>query len=186
MTAKAVDHAVIGHGDIAVFTADRLTAVPAGNKGRMAAAIDKQNRLLSAFNTAGQSVQHRAGKDRLISAAEFFSHINDVHPGKRATFYALRHFKKGIISTIAHRKGQHAGGCAGQKQHTSGGFAALAPDVSCIILRISVREIAVFVLFIDDDESNVFKWGKDRRAGTDDNMDLAPADFPPFVKPLSA
>lgn len=61
-------------------------------------------------------------------------------------------------------------------------MAAEHGDVAPMVARGLILLVGIFVLFIDDDQSEIGQWREDCRAGTDDDAGLPFADAVPFVE----
>ena len=64
-------------------------------------------------------------------------------------------------------------------------FGADDGDVASVVARRFFLLIAGFLLFIDDDEAEIFEWRKDGGARADDDAGFAVADAPPFASALN-
>ena len=75
----------------AVLTGDDLSTRAAHNKGRIAAAVEHDDRLLAAREGLCEESAQRLRNDRAPPAPQFLAHIDGTHARQRLPSDALRH-----------------------------------------------------------------------------------------------
>lgn len=175
---------MIGHAYVAVGALDDVAAAAAGDKCRIAAPVDEKNRLMPAFQAALHSLHQRAAENGMIPHLQLLPHVHEVHLGHRAIVHARRQFQQRQIAPLRERKGTHARRRAREQQRPPFVFAAHACNLSRVVTRRIVGDVALFMLLVHDHDAQVFKRREDRGSGADDDARVALANAPPLVEPL--
>ena len=76
MTRQIISVFVVCKGNIAVFAFYDIAAVTAGNEGRKASSVQKQNRLLLAFQILGDFLFQFFAQNRTVAVHQFLSLIH--------------------------------------------------------------------------------------------------------------
>ena len=189
----AVQHVVvhmIGHGHVAVFALFHMTARTAGNEGRIAAPVDKENDLMPLIEALLHLPDQRAAEDGLVALHQFFAHVHDFHLGQPASAHPLVHFdQRQLIPRLDAGHGLHIGGDgrrrAAQQHNRPMIFRPPFRNIARVIPRTFVGQIARFMLLVHDDDAGLLQRRKNRRSRADDHLRLARTDSAPLVEALS-
>ncbi len=174
--------AVIGEGDGAVGALDALAAGAAGDEAREAAAVEQQHGLFAVGEARGHGVDQRAREGGVFAGfEELLAHVDQFDLRHGAALDALRQFEQRVLSGLGVVAGFQTG--RGGAQHYYGARMVRAHDrhVAAVIARRFLLLIALVVLFVDDDQSEIADRREDAGAGRDDHCGFAGADAAPFL-----
>ena len=82
-------------------------------------------------------------------------------------------------------KGLYCRRCRAQQKHAITLLHSLPRNFTCVIARRLILFVGRILFFIDNDETQVLQWGKNRRARADHYLGPAFANAVPLVKPFS-
>ena len=171
--------------EAAIRTLNDLAALRALQRRRIAAPVQKQNRLLAAFEPLGDGFLElrRKNRDAFLSAllGRGLAHVHDADVRHFLVVHALRQFEQrvfalfAIVITFQRRRGR--------AEHDDGIFHLAAHDghVAGVVARRLLLLVRVLVFLVHDDEAERFDRRKNRRARADDDARAALADFVPFI-----
>ena len=146
--------AMVGERDAAVGTTSDVTAVRALQRGRIAAAIEKENRLFTTFQAMSNGVdelRRKNGDD--LSFAKGLAHVDYANERHFFVVGALGHFQQDVFSLFAVVKAFEGRRRRAKEDSRTFHLAAHDGDVASMITRSFFLLVAVFVFFIDDDEA---------------------------------
>src|SRR6185437_1277639 len=104
---------VVGERDGAVFAFDFFTASPAHDDEAVAAAVEKDDDLLTAVECGLRFFEELASEDLFLSGlAELCAHVDALDDGERAGLHALEHFDARVAAALGVVPGFEAGRCA--------------------------------------------------------------------------
>ena len=173
---------VIGERDAAILALHERAATAAEQRPRIAAAIDEHHGLRALFEAQGDGRAQRLGNGRgAMLAAKFLAQIHDANFRERAVFHARRELEQlifsgaGVVVGFKRRRGR-----AEQRDRA---FEARAVDggVAPVVARRFFLLVAGFLLFVDDDEAEIFERRENRGARAHNDARLAVANAPPFA-----
>src|SRR5262249_43597847 len=157
---------VVGHRDAAVLALDGGAATATQDGPGVAAAIDQDQRLGlvgQAFLDAG--VECGADWAGLVSTLEVLPEIDDFDGGESTIGNARGESEEFIFagSRVMERLHRRSGGA----EQRDGVFhlGANDGDVAAVVARRFLLLVAGFLLFVDDDEAEIFERGENGGAG---------------------
>src|SRR6185437_14796792 len=104
---------VVGERDGAVFALNFFTASPAHDDEAVAAAVEKDDDLLTAVECGLRFFEELASEDLFLSGlAELCAHVDALDDGERAGLHALEHFDACVAAALGVVPGFEAGRCA--------------------------------------------------------------------------
>ena len=133
---------VIGKADVAVKAFCRITAFGTHDKGRISSSVQKQNCLISLFNSVFKLVEEPLGQKAFVSASQLFCHVHDFHFGKRPVVYSVFKLYKKNFVVLCLKKSFHRRCCRAQHQFGSVEIFSESSDVVSVISRIRFTLIA--------------------------------------------
>ena len=169
----------------AIRTLRHVTAFRALQRSRVAAPVQKQNRLLATFEPLGDGFLElwRKNRDAFLPAlaGRGLAHVHDAYVRHFLVVHALRQFEQRIFAVFAiviafQRR-------CGRTEHDDGIFhpAAHNGHVAGMVARRFLLLVGVLVFLVHDDEAERLDRRKNRRTGANDDAGTALADFVPFV-----
>ena len=175
-----------GERDAAIRTVPRFAARAAQERSRESATVEKQNGLLVFLEPARDRRAQLFGENR----GDFFlpprePQIDDPHQRHLAIVHALRQIQQaifplnGVVITLERRRG-------GPEQNDALlHLRAHDRDVARVIARRFLLLVGGLVLFIDDDQPEIFERSKHSAARADHDPRPTGLNLVPFIVPLA-
>ena len=171
---------MVHHGHTALFALEHLAAVLALGHGLVAPAVQQQNGLLACVQIAADSVLHGKADLPGIARCQLGAHVHDLHLWQRVAAVALGEPHQLGAAVLGRVKALGAGGSAGQQQQGTVLRRTLPGHFVGRIAGRRLRTVGVLLLFIDDDEPDVFQRRKDGTAGAHHDVGTAVLDHLPL------
>ena len=185
MAHQPVVPRVIRQRDTAIRTRFHRTAGIAGGKRVVAAAVQKQNRLISGFQIFGKRLHQRRADIGKAVAVTDLPCVHRQHFGKQSVSVTVFERIKRILTAF--------GACIAFKRRRCGSkqkqcvviFHAKSGNIACMITRRHFRFISVLLFFIHNDKSDIGKRSKHRRTCSQSNFCFPFFYALPLVEPLA-
>ena len=178
--------AMEGKRDAAIRAVARFTAVAAKERGGKTAAVQEEDRLLVFFEARrdrGAQFLRKNRGDLLLSPLQ--PKIDDAHQRHLAVVHPLGEIEQPvflldrIVITLERRRG------GAEKNDALLHFRADDRDIPGVIARRFLLFVGSLVLFIDDDESEIFQRREDGAPRAHHDPGAAGVDLVPFIVPLA-
>ena len=184
MTQQAAGKAVLDQPGAAIRALEAMAAGAAQGQRRIAAAVEKQQRLLARGKGFGQCRDERR-RQKAAGFDPLAAQIDEPHLGERRFGVAPRQADAAIAPARdidhglerrrrRHQHDRHAGQRGAQHRHVAG----LVADPVLLL-------VGGVVLLIDDDQAKLGKRQKQRRARADNDARPAVGDRAPGAAPLA-
>jgi len=176
---------VEGEGDIAVSAAKDVFAGGTEDQAAVSSSVEQQDCLLFFFKDLTQLSFERGGDEIELTPGNILSHIDEFHFRQGQVHHPFREFHKvEMLSGSAVVEGFERGCSAAEDAVATCELCPFYGDVPAVVSRDGVLLVALLVLFIDDDDAEVFNRSKDSGAGADDHVSFALFYFSPLVVTL--
>ena len=177
-----------GQRDAAVRTTGHETAFLALQRGRVAAAVEEEHRLLAPFETLGDRLLERFGEDRrrALAAELLLPHVDHAHDRQLHLRRPVRHLQQRVLPSLRVVVALERGRRAAEHDHRAFALAADDRDVPRVVPRGLLLLVRMLVLLVDDDEPERVHRREDRRPRADDDLGPALPDLVPLVMPFAA
>ncbi len=178
--------AVQGQRDIAVRTPHRLPAGTAGYEGGKSPAVDEKHDLLPSPETVCHSLTERAAEYGAVAFCELLPHVDHRSFGDPAFGHSPPAELHQMVSPTCSAVGALHGGRGRTQHHLCAAEArSRLRRLPGVIPRGILGLVGVLMLLIDDDKTEMGKWGKQRGAGADHDLTAAIQRPFPLVVALS-
>ena len=169
---EALAEAVLDHARVALVAADLVAAGAADGEGRVAAAVEEEERLLA----GGEALADRGGEgagDPAPGLGRVLAQVDRAHLGQLGHPEALGEVEPGVLAGVGVRPAFERGGGGGEDD--GGAFDGGAQDghVAGVVEGAVLLLVGAVVLLVDDDEAEVGEGEEERRAGADDEAGVA-------------
>ncbi len=170
----------------AVRAVDGARALPAEDRGRVAAPVQQHEHLLPPLEPRADGLRQRLAEHDIGAAVgELVAHVDQRHvrerpvehaPLDREQFIAAR---GGVLVTLERRRGR--------AQDDERAFTLGPHDghVAPVIARALLLLVGSVVLFVHDDQADRTQRREYCRPGADDDVHVAAADAVPLIVPLA-
>ncbi len=149
-----------------------LAAGPAGDKPRIAPAVQKQDALLPLPDPILQKRLELPAENRAVSLPQFPAQIHRVDHRKLPSCQTLPQGKKPVLSPLSPVVGLQGRGGGAQNHTCPVDPGHLQGRLSGMVLGRRLTFIAALVLLVHNDHPNVGKGGKKGGPGADNHVDL--------------
>ena len=181
MAEKALVAAMIGERDGAIDAVDAFAAGAAGDKGREAAAIQKEHHLLFQAELLFDEIDQAAGEGVVAAGLEELDfHIEDLDFGHGALLDALGQGEVLILALLDVVAGFEAGGRGAEDDDGVFVLSANESDIAAMVAGRFFLLVAAVVFFVDDDEAEIAHGSEDAGAGADGDERIARAEAAPL------
>ena len=142
--------------------------------------------MLLAFETGVDGLSELFGDNgRSLFSAGFHPHIDDAEEWELAIVHPLKHAQELVFAGFRIMETFQGGRGASQKDGAFLKKAANHGQIARMVAGSVLLLVGVFVLFIDDDQAELFQGGKNGAARADDNARAAVVDLVPLVMPFA-
>ena len=182
---EALPAFVIRERDAAILALHDRAAAAAQKRPGIAAAIDQHHGLGALFEAQRNGGAQRFGNGRgAVLAAKLLAQIHDAHFRKRPIFHARRQREQAIFSGARVVIGFKRRRRRAEQRHRAFQARAIDRRVAPVVARHFFLLVAGLLLFIDDDQAEIFERRENGRARAHHDAHLAVAHAPPFAGAL--
>ena len=176
ITTVMADHFstfVYRQGYITVRAFHYMATFSAGNKTRISSAIQKQHNLLFCIQSVFNQFLQLLTQDGTVSILQFLSHINCMHSRHLLHMRTILHLVKLILTKPCPIHCLHRRSCTSEHNACIFYFCPVDCYFSCMITWHLLTLVGWFMLFVNNDQTQIRKWSKKCRAWSDHHIDLA-------------
>ena len=160
---------VVGERRGAMLARGHATTLTAHEEAREPAAVVQQHGLLALLHHLIERIEQGLGEDRAATGDELAAQVGHDDLGQAGRAGALGHLDAGPAGAVVRAglaTGERLGRGRGGPQHQGATveLRKLSGDLTRMITRAAPLLVALLVLLIDDDETQVGKWAEERRA----------------------
>ena len=185
MAEQAVFALVVGERDAAIFAQNRSAAAPAQRKPGIAAPVDQHQRLRSGRQARGQLAAQPLGNlSGAVRLAKILAQVHDLDARHGAILDARVEAQQLVFSGARVMEAFERGRRRCQQRHRAFPLRANHRDVAAVVARRFLLLVAGLLLFVHDDQADIFERREDRRARAHHHARFAIAHAPPFPRAL--
>ncbi len=171
--------------DGAVLALQLFAAGAADHGKRVAAPVEQNQRLLAALQRRFGLLNQRARKELLLARLlELAPHVDQLHLGQRPVHHAVAHLDArvlaahGILPALQRRRRR------AQHHHRARQLGAHHGHVARVVARRLLLLVALVVLLVHQNQAQIRRGRKDRRARAHHDRRIAAPDAPPLLAAL--
>ena len=181
MAGEFLIAAMKGQRQRAVFAFDPLPTLAAGDEGGKPSPVEQHHDLFPGVQPLSDGPLQGPRKQILPAGLdELGPHINDLDVRQRAPLDALGHFQQPILAALDIVPRLEARRRRTQHDRRPGRLGANDRYVASVVARRFLLLVTGFVLFVDDDQSEVLERSENGRAGADDHRGFPLSNSPPL------
>ena len=171
--------------DGAVLALEFFSAGAAHDGKGVAAPVEQNQRLLAALERRLGLLDERSRKELVLARLlEFAAHVDELDLGQRTVHHAVAQLDARVLAALrilpAFKRGRgraHDHDCAGQ-------LGAHDGHVARVVARRLFLLVALVVLLVDENQSQIWRGRKDCRARANDDGRIAAANATPLLAAL--